>query len=840
VLSWSAPASDGGSAVTGYKVYRGTSSGGEALWANLGSTATSWTDASASNGVTYYYQVSAVNSVGEGSRSGERSATPSAPASVPGAPTLNSATGGSGSVALSWSAPSSDGGSAITGYRIYRANVTGGETVLTTVGNVTSWTDTSVANGTTYYYQVSAVNSVGEGFRSNERSATATASATVPGAPTLNSASAGNGSVALSWSAPTSNGGSAITAYKVYRGTSAGNESLYANLGSTATSWTDGNASNGVTYYYQVSAVNSVGEGFRSGERSATPSAPATVPGAPTLNSAAPGNGSVTLSWSAPSSDGGSAVTGYKVYRGTSSGGEALYANLGGTATSWADGNASNGVTYYYQVSAVNSVGEGSRSGERSATPSAPANVPGSPTLNSATAGNGSVTLSWSAPTSNGGSAITGYKVYRGTSSGAEALYANLGSTATNWADGNATNGVTYHYQVSAVNSVGEGSRSNERSATPTAPATVPGAPTLNSAAPGNGSVTLSWSAPSSDGGSAITGYKVYRGTSSGAEALYANLGSTATSWIDGNATNGVTYYYQVTAVNSVGEGSRSGERSATPSAPATAPGAPALNSATGSEGSIALAWSAPASDGGSAITGYRIYRGSTSGGETVLTTTSGPTTSFTDTGVGAGATYYYQVSAVNSVGEGPRSGERSATTPATGDSIAPSTPYNMTTLLTGTTQVVIDWANSTDNVGVTGYQVYRDGSFVGTVTTSWFIDSDLAASTTHTYQVRAVDAAGNRSAASITLSATTTAYGIFDTLGSLAGVVFNANGDVVSNAVVKVGTNKSTRTNSSGVWMFVIMPAGNWSVTATSTSSATVPMTAIGKQTVIAAIVLP
>ena len=70
------------------------------------------------------------------------------------------------------------------------------------------------------------------------------------------------------------------------------------------------------------------------------------------------------------------------------------------------------------------------------------------------------------------------------------------------------------------MNSVGEGARSNERSATPAAPATAPGAPTLNSATAGNGSVALAWSAPASDGGSAITGYKVYRGTSSGGETL--------------------------------------------------------------------------------------------------------------------------------------------------------------------------------------------------------------------------------------------------------------------------------------------------------------------------------
>src|SRR5262249_24003334 len=215
----------------------------------------------------------------------------------------------------------------------------------------TSWTDSGAANGTTYFYKVTAVNSVGEGAGSNELSATP---ATAPGAPTLNSAMPGNGSVALAWSAPASNGGSSITAYKVYRGPTSGGETLLRTLGNV-TSWTDGGAANGTTYYYKVSAVNSAGEGVTSGELSATQ---ATVPGAPTLNSATSGNGSVALGWSAPSSNGGAAVTGYDVYRGTSAGGETLLTTLG-NVTSWTDNSLVNGGTYFLKGSAVNSVREG-------------------------------------------------------------------------------------------------------------------------------------------------------------------------------------------------------------------------------------------------------------------------------------------------------------------------------------------------------------------------------------------------------------------------------------------------------------------------------------------------
>src|SRR2546421_362491 len=491
--------------------------------------------------------------------------------SPPSAPTNLVATAGNAQVGLTWQAPGSNGGSAITNYKIYRGTTSGGKTLIATIGNQLSYSDGGLTNGVTYYYQVSAVNNVGEGPRTNEASATPTAPAGPPTAPQGLGASPGDATVTLTWSGPSSNGGSPITNYRIYRGTPSNGETLKTTMGNVLT-YSDATVTNGVTYYYQVSAVNSAGEGPRSNEASATPSAPPpppTPPSAPTNLVATVGNAQVGLTWQAPASNGGSPITNYRIYRGTSSNGETLKTTIGNVLT-YTDTTVTNGVTYYYQVSAVNNVGEGPRSNEASATPTAPATPPSAPQGLSASPGDATVTLTWSAPSSNGGSPITNYRIYRATTSGGETLKATIGNALT-YTDTAVTNGVTYYYQVSAVNNVGEGPRSNEASATPTAPATPPGAPQSLVATAGDATVTLTWSAPSSNGGSPITNYRIYRGTSSNGETLKATIGNVLT-YTDTTVTNGVTYYYQFSAVTAAGEGPRSNEASATPSPPPPPP----------------------------------------------------------------------------------------------------------------------------------------------------------------------------------------------------------------------------------------------------------------------------
>jgi len=190
-----------------------------------------------------------------------------APPTAPSAPQNLQATPGDSQVTLTWGVPTSNGGSPITNYRIYGGTTSGGETFLIEVGDVLTYTNTSLTNGQIYYYKVSAKNSVGEGPKSNEADATPK---TTPLAPQNLQASAGDAQIALTWTAPTSNGGSVITNYRIYRGTTSGGETFLIEVGDVLT-YTNTGLTNGQIYYYKVSAKNSVGEGSQSNEASATP-----------------------------------------------------------------------------------------------------------------------------------------------------------------------------------------------------------------------------------------------------------------------------------------------------------------------------------------------------------------------------------------------------------------------------------------------------------------------------------------------------------------------------------------------------------------------------------------
>jgi fibronectin type 3 domain-containing protein len=171
-LSWAASTSG---SPTSYTIYRGTKSDGEAVTpvATTNGTTTTVTDTGLKNGTTYFYNVAANNAVGVSPDSNEVSVTPAVgTGTAPPAPTGLNATGGNGSVSLTWNASAG-----ATSYSVYRGTAPGAEgstAIGTSASN--SFTDTAVTNGTKYYYTVTASNTAGASLKSNEASATPTGS----------------------------------------------------------------------------------------------------------------------------------------------------------------------------------------------------------------------------------------------------------------------------------------------------------------------------------------------------------------------------------------------------------------------------------------------------------------------------------------------------------------------------------------------------------------------------------------------------------------------------------------------------------------------------------------
>src|SRR5713226_4079112 len=187
------------------------------------------------------------------------------------APTNLKATAGNAQASLGWSASSG-----ATGYHVKRATSSGGPYTQVSAPSSASYTDSSLTNGTTYYYVVSALASAGESANSAQASASPVAPpVAIPATPTALSATAGDAQASLTWSAS-----SGATSYHVKRATSSGGP--YVQVGApTTASYTDSSLTNATTYYYVVSAVDSAGESANSAQVSALPAAPVSNP-APT------------------------------------------------------------------------------------------------------------------------------------------------------------------------------------------------------------------------------------------------------------------------------------------------------------------------------------------------------------------------------------------------------------------------------------------------------------------------------------------------------------------------------------------------------------------------------
>jgi fibronectin type 3 domain-containing protein len=422
-LEWPAVAD-----ATSYRIYRGTSSGGEGSTPIASTTNTQYKDANLSSTPIYFYQITAVNSAGESPRSAEDASKTPPPigtgGDVPGVAVGNGKVyycedallgGFDWFQTLTGWFPSELGssGSDSPGDRVIdmayaqEGTMTFNNVVVPTSGLYTvDWryafqgglfpgvnnrqmglkvngvvitsTQSFPITGSFDVYQHSAlqvhlnagVNSITQfavsdhGLSRVDQMTVTPATASVPSAPGNLRVTPGNTTATLTWNASSSG---SPTSYSIYRGTKFDGEvnTPIATPSGSTTTYTDTGLQNGKQYFYFVAANNAVGGSPNSNQVSTIPAATGSVPAAPTGLVATPGNNSVGLTWNASAG-----ATGYSVYRGTSPGGEATTALATPATNSFTDTSAVNGTTYYYKVTAKNTTGTSTASAEVHATPS--------------------------------------------------------------------------------------------------------------------------------------------------------------------------------------------------------------------------------------------------------------------------------------------------------------------------------------------------------------------------------------------------------------------------------------------------------------------------------------
>ena len=276
---------------------------------------------------------------------------------APGSPTGVLATRGNKAVAVSWTAPENNGGSAITGYTVSASPQVGGVTKTCTTSSATTCTVTGLTNGTAYTFTVSAANAFGNSASSAVSQAIipSTSPAAAPGRPTaLTVDSALNGVFQLHWSTPTGNRGSSIIGYTVTAAAS-GQTTRICTVPFGTNSCNISNIVNGVKYTLTVVATNSVGSStgtvLANKVTSAAPDAPSGV-----TASQANSNAAVKVSWTKPSAN-GATITGYSVtvYRsGTLVEGKSC---TSGVASYCSIGGLPKNTTFTFNVTATNGAG---------------------------------------------------------------------------------------------------------------------------------------------------------------------------------------------------------------------------------------------------------------------------------------------------------------------------------------------------------------------------------------------------------------------------------------------------------------------------------------------------
>ncbi len=708
---------------TGFQIERSTTSGtGFALIFTTAANAVSYSDAGVVANTMYYYRIRSTNGSGSSAYStqtGSSTITPSAPSG------LTATVGTTTSINLAWV----DGSADETGFQIWMSTTAGSgySLIATNPANQVTRSVTGLSVNVRYYFQVRAINGALTSAYTNE----ATSITSTPALPTSVTAIATSPTqITLSWV----DNATIETGYGVERSTTSGTGFVLVTTAAiNATGFVDTGLTTGTTYYYRIRALNG---GLPSAYTTQIGTA-IVVPAAPTtLTVTAASATQVNLTWVDASTN----ETGFVVERSTTSGsGFTIVTTTAANATSYSDVSAVANTTYYYRIRSTNGVGSSANTAEvmvATTAPSTPTNFVASLTNSS-----GGVTLTWTDASNN----ETGFEIERSStsaSSGFSLVFTNAANTVSRLNTGLTVN-TWYYYRIRSINAVGASSYSPVASVYIGIPAGPTGvihtiiSPTQ---------VDFTWTDPNNF----ETGYVVQRSTTSTTAGFVvaASLPPNSVSFSDVGLTTGTVYYYRIQAVNGV-----VAINSSVLTVSLTVPAVPTLFRGWPSTTTeISMSWT----DNATNESGYEIERSTTSGsGYTLINTTAANATTFTNTGLTNGSTYYYRIRSKNPVGLSAYSPE--IVVPITAP-IAPTSPGAAPASIT---QINLTWTDNSNNESA--FRIERGTSATGPFSfifnTSpnvvFFASAGLNPGVRYFYRIRSTNGVGSSSFTTVFSAAT-------------------------------------------------------------------------------------
>ncbi len=540
-------------------------------------------DTGLENGVAVTYSVTSVDAYGQKSAASPNATVTPVPPS-PGSPTGLAAQAGDTVVTLTWSP--------VTGANRYAIDRNGVEVARVTS---TAWSDTAVANGTTYFYTVRSLDRFGQ---ASDPSATVSARPLppIPDVPDNVTATPGDTRVTVAWS-----GAARAAAYEVRRGAT-----LIKTITAPALTYTETGLPNGTAVTYTVTAVDNYQQ--RSAASAAATATPLPAPPADVTGlTGTAHDGRVALVWQPAAR-----ATRYEVFRNNT--------KVATTAEpSWSDNGVVNGTTYSYYVRAADDFNQYSAASVTVLVRPVPP-VPSTPQGFTATGGDGVVTLAW-----DSAAGVTAWRIHRDG--------ALLRTITTNPAtDTSVTNGVGHSYAIQAEDAYGQLSPlTAPKTAVPHKPSTTapPAAKGVSAKPVSSTSASVSWSPVEF-----ATGYRVQRSTSS--NGTYTTVGTvTGVSFDDTALSANSFYFYRVVAFNDQGDAPASGVSGVNTSTSPT----PSASGVSSSQ--VTVSWSALP---GIYSNSYVQRATSVDGPFTTVVSVGQPSYSWADTTVEANTTYYYRV----------------------------------------------------------------------------------------------------------------------------------------------------------------------------------------------------